>query len=413
MSWQDRISEAAYTSPGGTRIVFQFENVSSVIEKRTAAFDFPDAEGTYVQDNGISSTRYPLRVIFWGDDYDLEARTFERLLSERGRGKLEHPIYGTTDVVPFGRIVRRDDLKTAANQTIIEVTFWESIGLIYPTAQEDPASGIVEAVTEYNSAKSLQFETNIDLDQVVDSATFKGRYLGFLNTTRDRLQLIADTKDSVRDQFNAIADSINQGIDVLISDPLTLAFQTTLLIQSPARSIAGIGARLDAYNDLLQALITGDGAVVDSDTVENSNEFYNRDLYASTYITGSILSVVNNEFETKTDAITAAESIIGQFNSLVAWRDSNYDVLANIDTGEAYQKLLDAVAITAGFLVEISFSLKQERRFITDRPHTIIDLVASLYGEVDPSLDLFIRSNDLTGSEILEIPAGREIVIYV
>jgi hypothetical protein len=70
------------------------------------------------------------------------------------------------------------------------------------------------------------------------------------------------------------------------------------------------------------------------------------------------------------------------------------------------------VALTAGHLVETSFTLLQERRIVLDRERTIIDLAAELYGSVDDRLDLLINSNDLTGSEILELPRGRTIVYY-
>ena len=126
-----------------------------------------------------------------------------------------------------------------------------------------------------------------------------------------------------------------------------------------------------------------------------------------------MVSVVNNQFETKTEALEAAEAVLNQFQDVADWRDSNYDAIADIDTGEAYQKLQEAVALTAGFLVEISFTLKQERRIVLDRARTIIDLAAELYGSVDDQLDFLINSNRLTGSEILELPRGREIVYYV
>ena len=79
----------------------------------------------------------------------------------------------------------------------------------------------------------------------------------------------------------------------------------------------------------------------------------------------------------------------------------------------AYQQLQEAAALTAGFLVFISFSLKQERRLVLDRARTVIDLAAELYGSVDDPLDFFIASNRLSGSEILELPIGREVVYYV
>ena len=104
MTWQDRIGEAAYTSPGGTRLLFGYADVSSEIDKRTAAFEFAGVDGAYIQDNGAGERRYPLSCIFSGPDCDADAAAFEALLLERGTGVLEHPVYGRKDVVPFGTI---------------------------------------------------------------------------------------------------------------------------------------------------------------------------------------------------------------------------------------------------------------------------------------------------------------------
>ena len=415
MSWNDRIIEARYTSPSGEFIIFNYENVRKAFDKKTTAFNFPDADGTYVQDMGHSGRRYPLRVFFWGDDYDLEAAFFEKLLQERGTGKLEHPVYGTVDVVPFGTVTQRDDLKTAANQAVVEVVFWETIGLIYPASQADPASSVLFAVNEYNDAAATEFEGITNLTSAVEQSSFKAGYESLLNDAQSGLQFIADVQADVQKEFNAINDSINQGIDILISQPLNLAFQTVLLIQSPARALADITARLSAYKDLASAILSGDGASVSStNDSRESNAFHAKDLYASTYVTGSVLSVVNNTFKTKTEALEAAEAVLVQLDDLVVWRDTEFATLSEIDTGAAYQQLQEAVALTAGFLVEISFTLKQERRLILDRDRTIIDLVAELYQCcVDDQLDFFITSNNLTGSEILELPEGREIVYYV
>ena len=414
MSWLDRIREAAYTSPSSVRLTFDYEDVRKSVDKKTTAFDFPDADGTFIQDLGHTGRRYPLRVFFWGDDYDTEADTFEAALLERGTGKLEHPIYGTVDVVPFGTITRRDDLKTAANQAIIEVAFWETIGIIYPTSQNDPASNVLTAVDEYNNTAAAEFEEVTDLDSAVEQSSFKNTYQASLDAVKSGLQSVADTQDDVKKQFDAINDSINNGIDILVSEPLTLAFQTTQMIQAPARALTNIEARLDGYANLANLIIGGDDniAVPGLDS-RHSNDFHTDDLYASTYVTGSIVSVVNNQFNTKTEALQAADVVLTQFANLVEWRDNNFQSLSEIDTGGAYQQLLEAVALAAGFLVEISFSLKQERRIVLDRNRTIIDLVAELYGSIDDQLDFFINSNDLSGTEILELPRGREIVYYI
>ena len=438
MSWIDRLKEFSYTSPSGIRTTFDFENVSQSFEKKTTAFDFPDAEGTFIQDLGHTGRRYPVRLFIWGDDHDQKADAFMLSLEERGAGKMEHPIYGVKTVVPFGIINRRDDLKTAANQSVFQFAFWETTNIIYPSSQTDPASEVIAAVNAYNIASSEQFENNIELDSTVEQVTFQNTYLALLDQATAVLEPIAVTQQDVETQFNAIVDSINSGINILVDDPLTLAFQTSVMIQSPARALTSISARLEAYSNLASQ-ITGTSRIINPDGSEgepviadgniavtgvdstNANNFFARDLYASTYSTGSIVSAVNNQFKTKSEALETAERILSDFEELVFWRDANYESLSAtsneptgvIDTGEAYQQLLNAVALTAGFLVEISFTLKQERSIVLDRARTPLDLEAELYGTVDENLDFLISSNDLSGSEILEIQRGREIVYYI
>ena len=62
--------------------------------------------------------------------------------------------------------------------------------------------------------------------------------------------------------------------------------------------------------------------------------------------------------------------------------------------------------------MEVSFSLVPERRIVLAKARTIVDLSAELYGQVDEKIDFLIRSNDLSGDEIHELPKGREIVYY-
>ena len=414
MAWQDRIREAAYTSPNGTRITFGFEDVSKNFEKKTTGFDFPDADGTYVQDLGHSGRRYPLRIFFTGADHDLDADSFEALLTERGVGRLDHPFYGVKDVVPFGTITRRDDLKSAANQTVFEVTFWETIGLIYPTAQTDASSEVLSAVDSFNENAAAAFADSVVLTTAFERAALRNNFSTLLDGVEGALQSVANTQDNVRSQFDAIKDSINSSITTLIGDPVTLALQTINLIQTPALVASGVQARLNGYANLIASVAERADAIAPQGSDRRTiNRFYARDLFLTTDVTGAVVSSVNSRFETKPQAIEAADLILSQFDSVVAWRDSNFDNLGEVDTGAAYQSLLDTVAIAAGFLVEISFSLKQERVLVLDRARTIIDLVAELYGTVDDELDFFIKSNSLSGSEILELPRGRRLVYFV
>lgn len=408
MSWQERLREAAYTPPSGERLTFIYEDVRRAVTKKTSAFNFPDAEGTLVQDLGATGRRFPLRVFFSGADHDLEAAAFDSGLLEAGAGLLEHPAYGNVAVVPFGEINQRDDLKTAANQTVIEVTFWETIPDVYPLPQVDRAAAVAEKIQEFNKESADELDKEVDVDTAAKKASLKSRYQAFMKKANTTLRKVAKTQKETRAKFDAVYDSINSSLDTLVGDPLTLAFQTSQLIQSPALVLDNVRARLDAYRDLATSIFNGDGAAV-----TDNNDFRSDDNLALNYVAGTVESVVNAQFETKSDALTAAEEALQLLSDATAWRDGQLTDLGEVDSGAAYQKIQEAVALAAGYLVEISFTLKQERAITLARPRTIIDLAAELYGEVDERLDFLISSNGLTGSEIIELPRGKRIVYYV
>jgi hypothetical protein len=468
-SWEGRIQEGAYTTPESKlRITFDFQDLQSEFDKKTSAHNFPDASGTYIQDNGPTSWRYPMRIIFWGLDHDQKADVFQNALREKGKGKLEHPLYGTHDVHSFGTITRRDDLVTAANQTIFEVTFWETIGVVYPIASADLAGETLNALNAFNAAAAGQFATQLDQSLISEETGFLKRFNDLLDKAQSGLDKVAAVQGVINDQFQDITDSINRGIDVLVGQPLTLAFQTQVMIQAPARALQSITDRLDAYGNLaadifgkstdddpnlpfpdkaisppgglggfgpgdsaggLGSLQSG-GTAGSANDSQNPNLFHTRDLFASAYVTGSVLSALNHDFATRPEALETAEVILDQLALLNEWRDLNYDSIsgqnlpdeekdefiqspASTDLGDSFQALQNAVSLSVGYLIEQSFGLAQEMRVTLDRDRSVVDFVSEVYGEIDERLDFFIKTNGLTGSEILELPKGREVVYFV
>jgi len=475
VSWENRLLEAAYTPPSGLRITFDYQDLSQTVEKKTSAFEFPDAEGTLVQDHGMAGRRFPWRIFFSGPDCDMQAKVFEAALMERGIGVLETPLYGQYDVIPFGDISRRDDLVTAANQVVFEVTFFSTLGSAYPAVQDDPASAVLTALDLFGDASGAEFASSLDLGSAAEEAGLLDTINGLVADVGDKLDRIAACQAVVKDEFDDIVATINATIDTLVAQPLALAWSTKQMIQAPATALADVTARLDAYSNLAANIFGASDAVsptggpgglgphIDSKTgvgndAQEPNKFHARDLFAQLYITGLILSVLytnttkgsagaipnvsrrradtnktntgRNSFETAPQALAAAEVILAQLDALAAWRDENYESISggnlsapaqadfisspgNTDQGLAFRYLSDAAALAAGFLIDLSFSLAKERKFILDRPRSIIDLTAELYGNVDDNLDFFIDSNHLNGDEIFELPKGRQIVYYV
>jgi hypothetical protein len=337
---------------------------------------------------------------------------------ERGIGRLDHPLYGRIDVVPFGTITRRDDLLNAANQAIVEVVFWATVGAVYPSSQVSPKHEVIQSLVTAQEATAGQFARDMQLETEARRANTRLTVQQALRNVQAALGKAAAATESVNREFRDLQQQVNFGIDVLIGDPLLLARQVLNLINAPARALAGIASRLQGYADLLDRMIAtskstpGDLSVLSRLKLRLSNDFHSSDLFAAGAVLGSVDSVVNNTFTAKPQALQAAESILQQAEALTVWRAGRFGDLEEIDTGESYQALQETVALAVGYLVEISFSLIPERATVLDRPRSIIDLCAELYGSVDDRLDFLISTNRLSGSEILELPRGRRVVYY-
>ena len=328
MPWQDRLRQAAYTPPSGKRLTFDYENVEETVEKKTAAFNFPGVDGTFIQDLGHKGRQRPLRVILWGDNHDLDANRFSDALLETGTGRLEHPLYGTLNVIPFGRIRRRDDLKDRANQTIFDVVFWETLDIVFPSATAEPSSGILDAISDFSNGLVDQFSNAISLNNASDTASFKSQFFAAIDATNDILGDVAATQADVEQTFSAVRDSLRGNLVNTILDLPSIAAQATRLVQIPSLAITDIFGRLGAYGDLLSGVITKSGIREPGLGVANQNDFLIDDIFVSSAVSGAITSSVNTTFNSKSEALQAADTILNMQDASTIWRDQNYQSLA-------------------------------------------------------------------------------------
>lgn len=402
MTWESRTRPAAYTSPGGVRVPFDYEQIGKSFEKNTSAHTFPGVDGTYIQDMGTSSRRYPTRAIFWGENHDTEAADMIAALSERGRGTLEHPRDGVVQVIPYGSVTTREDLVAEANQTIIEVEFWESIGDQYPAPVEGSDTAALAAVDDSFAAAQSDFTNSADFRDPVTLADVRNRIAQNVAILRAVLRLVAGLTPAKLRKFNSIADSIIANLDSVGVDPSIVAGQVVALTRAPGGADA-IAAASVGYGNAVDALTTrttgGQGFKVD-------------ELFAMATATAYTEVATLAAYTSRPGAQAAAAEVSRQQAKITPWREVNYAVDL-VDTGESYAAMQNAAALSVGYLTAYSFELIQERRIVLGRARTIIELAGELFGEVDAQLDRLIGTNRLTGDDLVELPVGREIVYYV
>ena len=74
----------------------------------------------------------------------------------------------------------------------------------------------------------------------------------------------------------------------------------------------------------------------------------------------------------------------------------------------------DTTARLNEIIINQAFDLKAEKRFILKNNSDAVSLCYENYGTVSTEqMEFFIESNNLKNNEFLDIPRGREIIIYV
>ena len=433
--WRGRLREASYKAPNGKLIKFNYEEVSRKFEARGSVHEFPGINQAYVQRTGVGSRKYPIRAYFNGPECDIEAGYFEYACTLDGLGELNHPLYGSgLKVVPFGDVERRDDLAKQANQAVVDVTFWTTTGVPYPFSGVNTENEIRTAVANYNIEKIQEFNNRFknfpDAPKVMGVKSFANWLKNVEQTMQNASSAIADKRREMQDGINLI----NRTLDVLVGMPIMLAQQVLGLMKAPGEAFTDLAERLDIYDQTVDGIIN-DLAAQPAKTlaathglaikpIQIANSFHAADLFASGAVVGLLLSTIAHPYKSKQEALNTASSVEALFSKVADWRDTQFaalasptegskSLIASMDAGDSFQKLYFARSQTLARLVQLSFSLYTERAIVLDRPRSIIDLCAELYGDISlDRLDFFLNTNGIGGDEFLEIPQGRRVVYY-
>ncbi len=414
MAWQDNLKTCTYTSPSGVFFTLQYEDVARAAKKKTTVFEFIGTSDVLVQDNNVGAKTYPLTIYFTGDDHDTQANDFFEALSEVGAGQLQHPFYGLLTVNPVGDIKRSDKLKSGANQSAFEIKFVETIVNLYPASQSNQKSNAIDASENFDNDIAEEFDDQISVATESEKQALIEDSTDHLATFKSGLDGLAADQADLQKKLNDTFDSINNSIDILIGDPLTLAFQTGQMIKTVTNSVALIGDRLQSYGNLLNDIIKPDNTVNKTYDSVGSNKLATQDLYAATALSAMNDCVTQTEFKTRDEALNAAILVSDNFYDYMDWKERNYQSVGVVDTGNAYQQLQNQTAIGASLIIDVSLSLKRQRSIVLDRNMFVIDFAYKYFGTTDnTAVEEVITLNGLDNSEIWTIPRGRVMAYYV
>lgn len=412
--------KAVYLSPSGTRIEFDFEDITSSFTRRGGVFESVTGDGTYVQSLGKGSAVLPMAVFIHGDNYETRAEVFLSAILEGGEGLLTHPQYAKPlKVVHLGEIVRADAYVTQTNQTVFTLVFYETTGL-----QIGKAGTVQQSYDLMKTGGAEYFANGVQLDDVVDQQSFKNRVTSSIRSFERAMKKASGSISGVQGGADFIGDSIVRGIDAVIGRPLSMAQQIQLLVAEPGQQTQLAGNKLRAYKSYALGLFGGRSAEWRTYDYDSVNTFHLNSLMAQTAVGSAarLAGLASESFITRAEYLFYAALLLELLEAYRAWRDSNFEALADAtylrietaDTGGGDDSLTELVTTAAGDLVSKSFQAKVKIAKAIDAPRTIVDLCFELCGDLEiDTLNAFCRLNDFSGDEYAMIEKGRVVEWYL
>lgn len=421
MSWKDRLRPTIkLTSPEGNEFEVLWAGNQRTLAKKLGIFEYSKVKGAVVQDHDVGAMQYPLTFFFDGDDHDVEADRFIRACEENGRWEVVHPVRGKLKLQLIS-VTESINPVESGNVTQFETSWIEPIEDAVIKSASQLSSDISNQADNTNITAANQLSENIKQDKFTEKLAITSTMDKITNAVKTNLAPLYETLAEVNAQVQSIYRGVQDTVTQVTVDVLSLAGQVQNLVQLPGLVSDDIDARLNAYSGFISEAL--DFSTDDDLTNRGKNVVSVKEVALTAAIVATAQVVVTGDLKTRGQAIESIETISGLFVDITDGLDGTQEAFKDNDIDIQYfsqsASFSDAsviIAQTFAYLLKRSFDLAIERRFTLERPRAPIEIVISEYGDLgadDINLDLFIAANSLKNKDILILPAGREVVVYV
>lgn len=420
MSWQNEVKEyITLSSPNMNLFTAKWRKDPRTTEKKLGIFSIPKFDGDIVQDSGTKSTIYTLTIYFDGWYHHFFANRFMEALKERGQWEVVHPVEGPLILQP----IRFQENIDTIDENITEFqTEWIVPANIerFISPDELASSILTTALVLIADAKDMLKQLRADAYALVNSTiSTLNKVGGLMDATIQELvatdAIISESYQSAKAAFNSTLSSY--GIN---SESDDIADKTAELAVVPVENVTDFNQGFSSY-ELLQDDILND--VPETTTEEDFNKIVCLEFTVTLNLAAIAQIVANAEFNSRPEVVSAFEKIFSILSSTINSVETIQDNFSDLRIDQqyfsntsTYTNLLKTYSLCFQYLITQFYNLKIEKKITLKNYRSPLEITVTEYGTLgkdDENYDLFLESNELTGSEIELLAPGREVVVYV
>lgn len=401
MSWQDNLhGNAALTSPSGIVFLPQWIGDSREMEKKLGIFEYPNVRGANVQDLDVGPTRYPLTIYFEGENNDVDAENFFTACKERGPWAVFHPVKGNLTL----QLVKiKEEIEPVSSGNITKIaTDWIEPGTNAPLVfAPDVASQISDATGSVyeDFGDAINTSSPLALAQVYSDVVEVTASIASLNS------LISDN--------SGILQTLSATLSVATLDAYSLGASVQALVAMPGTLQPNTSSAFSFYLNLMN---NSSVLAPSTPSVNGLNSMAMLELVETSCFIAMCQAVLDANLTSRAQAIGYLNSLTTAFSTMCEILDSAQTLYASnplatqyFSLSQCYTGLLSLLQATCNYLLTEAWGLAVAKYITLSRDRAPIEI--ALTEGVD--LDDFISSNQLYGTEILLLPAGTQVVVYL
>lgn len=408
--WRDRLLEGiALTAPDGQQFVAGWKGDERSVEKRLGIFNYPEIPGSAVQDMDVSAIRYPLTIYFEGPNHDLESAAFFEACRLRGPWTVNHPVLGAL-ILQLVEASEKIQPVESGNLTVIATEwiepFYEELvrkSVVQLGAAIRDKAAVVNDQSAESFSKGIKFSRPASLSGFIDNIASVTVKVGSL------LNPLTQTVGEINAAMISVQRGITGTLNAAVLSVVGLASQLQTLVQLPASVQEDLSVRLDYYTDLINEVIS-------YPPPEEANDHHTVQIITTSALVAMSTAVVDGELTTREEALAAIDRLRANLDTVLSALDSGQSDTGSSSIDEqfftmtdSYNDIVQMVTLTTELLLRRSFDLAVAKRIILKKDRAPVEI--AITEQVD--LDLFISTNGLKDRDILLLPAGREVVVYL
>lgn len=423
MSWMNELKdEIVFKSPNGNNFYALWRQNELNFEKKLGIFEIPKFNGSIVQDMGTKSIRYPITAYFDGMSHNRDAKEFtEALSTEYGQWEVVHPVKGP---LILQLISCREIMNPVenGNYTGFEMEWIKPANLTRLISLEELAAAIVSAVLVLAEDLTTQLkQLRADAYATIQAAinTFNS-IAGFMDSVIAEIAATVALAEEAYNSARAAFDNAIENFEIGNTDPTDIANAMIDMATAPLQATTDFTTVYTNYSNLTDDILTLEP---ENTSEEDYNIAQTQEFGVSVSLLAIGQSIISSEFASRTEVICAMENLQTILENSVNAMDLIQDAFSSeridfqyFSQSQSYTSLLNLYTLLMRYLISQFYNLKSEKIFTLKNRRSPLEIAVTEYGELgedDFYYNLFLTSNNLSGKDILLLPAGREVLVYV